>query len=263
MIRKFNYTGRKKIERNSISVRLVKDKTPHPYFDLKITLNPHDYPPDAELYVEAYDRTSFMRFRCGTLKNPVLPEDRHLTEIHSTDAILFRVKVVDPSSHHGRILAAADRLTSIGESQEDTKHISLLPVTYEDIGMEIWKLDFWDTGPVLIVNNKIESVNITETVKTSDLFFSLVYPSVLREILLRILVIDDAFADDDPELWQNLWLAFVENLPDVEKITDKNEFQNFSQNQDFFIRWIDTDAVPAFCRKFGIKEKFETDIGRI
>jgi len=263
MIRKFNYTGRKKIERNNISIRLIKDNSPHPYFDLKISVSADDFPDDSELFVEAYDRSSFMRFKCGTLKNPVLPEDRHLTAIHSTDAILFRVKVVDPSAHHGRILAVADRLTSIGESQEDSKHISLLPVTYEDLDKEIWKLDFRDTGPVLILNKKIESVNVTEIVKTSDLFFSLVYPSVLREILVRILVIDDAFEEDDPELWQNLWLAFVENLPEVPKITDSYEFENFSSNHDFFLIWIDDDVIPAFCKKYMIKEKFESDIGGV
>ena len=53
-------------------------------------------------------------------------------------------------------------------------------------------------GSVLIVNQKIEGVSITEIVKSSELFFSLVYPSVLREILIRILVIDDAFEDDEP-----------------------------------------------------------------
>ncbi len=263
MIRKFNYTGRKKIERNDILIRLVKDTTPHPYFDLKISINPEGFPDDAEIYLEAYDRSSFMRFRCGTLKDPVLPADRHLTGIHSTDAIHFRVKVVDPSAQHGKILAVADRLTSVGESPEDTRHRSLLPVAYDDLGKEIWRLDFRDIGPVLTINNKIDAVNVTEIVKSSDLFFSLVYPSVLREILIRILVIDDAFDDEDPELWQNLWLAFVENMPDVPKITDTPEYEKPAENQDFFLNWIDNDVLPAFCRKYQIKEKFETDIVRV
>jgi len=263
MIRKFNYTGRKKIERNDISIHLVKDTTPHPYFDLKITASSEDFPDDAELFVEAYDRSSFMRFHCGTLKNPKFPEDRHLTEIHSTDAIHFRVKVVDPSTQHGKILAVADRLTSVGESLEDTKHRSLLPVTYADLGKEIWKLDFRDIGPVLTVNNKIEDVNVTEIVKSSDLFFSLVYPSVLREILVRILVIDETFEEDEPELWQNLWLTFVESLPEVTKITDSREFINPDENQDFFLKWIEDEVIPAFCRKYQIREKFESEIVRV
>jgi hypothetical protein len=263
MIRKFNYTGRKKIERKNISIRLVKDSTLHPYFDLKLDFNADDFPDDAELFVEAYDRSSFMRFPCGKLKNPMYPEDRHLTAIHSTEAILFRIKIVDPSAHHGKILAVADRLTSIGESQEDARRISLLPVNFADLGKEIWRLDFWNTGPVLIVNQKIEGVSITEIVKSDELFFSLVYPSVLREILIRILIIDDAFEDNDPESWQNLWLAFVENLPDVPKITDAPEFENFSSNQEFFLKWIDEDVIPAFCKKFTIKEKFESEMGRI
>jgi len=263
MIRKFNYTGRKKIERKDISIRLVKDSTPYPYFDLKISVSPEEFPDDAELFVEAYDRSSFMRFRCGTLKTPVLPEDRHLTAIHSTDAIHFRVKIVDPSAQHGKILAVADRLTTVGETPEDSKHRSLLPVTYMDLGKEIWKLDFRDIGPVLTINNKIDVVNVTEIVKSSDLFFSLVYPSVLREILVRILVIDESFEDDDPELWQNLWLMFVEHLPDVPKITGTPEFEKPEENQDFFLKWIDDDVLPAFCKKYQIREKFEADIVRV
>ena len=263
MIRKFNYTGRKKIERKYISIRLINDNTPYPYFDIKMDINTSDFEDDPELYIEAYDRSSFMRFRCGTLKQPLIPEDRHLYDIHSTEAILFRVKLVDPSAQHGKILAVADRLASTGESPEETKRISILPVTYEDLGPEIWKLDFRDTGPVLAVNKKIEMVNITEIVKTSDLFFSLVYPSVLREILIRILLIDEVFEDDDPESWQNLWLAFVEKLPDVPKITESPEFENqeFTVNREFFLKWIDDDAVPAFCRQYGIKGKFESEIG--
>jgi hypothetical protein len=263
MIRKFNYTGRKKIDRDNISIRLVRDTTPHPYFDLKISLNPEDFPDDAELIVEAYDRSSFMRFKCGSLKSPVFPEDRHLTEIHSTNAILFRVKVVDPTTQHGKILAAADRLTSVGESQEDARRISLLPVSYADLGKEVWKLDFWNTGPVLILNKRIESVSVSEIVKTSDLFFSLVYPSVLREILVHILVIDDTFEEEDPELWQNLWIRFVESLPDVPKITGTSEFENSSSDPAFFLNWIDNDVIPAFCRKYMIKEKFESEIVRV
>jgi len=204
-----------------------------------------------------------MRFRCGTLKNPVFPEDRHLTEIHSTNAILFRVKVVDPTTRHGKILAAADRLTSVGESQEEAKRISLLPVSYADLGKEVWKLDFWNTGPVLILNKKIETVSVSEIVKTSDLFFSLVYPSVLREILIHILIIDDTYEEDDPELWQNLWIRFVENLPDVPKITGTQEFDDSSKDPAFFLKWIDDDVIPAFCRKYTIKEKFESEIVRV
>jgi hypothetical protein len=263
MIRKFNYTGRKKIERKNISIRLIKDKTPVPYFDIALDINSDDFENDPELYVEAYDRSSFMRFRCGTLKQLQIPEDRHLYDIHSTDAILFRVKLVDPSAHHGKILAAADRLASTGESPEETKRISLLPVTYEDLKQEVWKLDFRNTGPVLVVNKNIEKVNIAEIVKTSDLFFGLVYPSVLREILTHVLLIDEAFEDDDPESWQNLWLSFVENLPDVTKITETPEFENrtLTPDREYFLKWIDDEAVPAFCRKFGIKAKFESEIG--
>jgi hypothetical protein len=265
MIRKFNYTGRKKIERKNIAIHLMKDKTPHPYFDISLNINPEDFENDPELYVEAYDRSSFMRFRCGTLKQLQIPEDRHLYDIHSTDAILFRVKLVDSSTHHGKILAAADRLASTGESPEETKRIPLLPVTYEDLEQEIWKLDFRNTGPVLAVNKRIEKANISEIVKTSDLFFSLVYPSVLREILIRILLIDETFEDDDKESWQNLWLSFVENLPDVSQITITPEFENRGQlsDRDGFLKWIDDEAVPAFCRKYGVKARFESETGGV
>jgi hypothetical protein len=262
MIRKFNYTGRKKIERKDISIRLVKDKTLHPYFDLKLDLDTSNFSDDPELYVEAYDKSSFMRFRCGTLKRPLFPEDRHLYDIHSTDAISFRVKLVDPLAQHGKILAVADRLTSVGESPEDSRRIMLLPVTYDDLGPEIWNLDFRNTGPVLIVNQKIDVMSITEIVKTDDLFFSLVYPSVLREILIQILLIGDDFESDDPESWQNLWLKFVENLPEVPNITESDEFEDLENpsNYEFFRKWIDDDAIPAFCRKYGIKGKFESEM---
>jgi hypothetical protein len=263
MIRKFNYTGRKKIEKSKIHIRLLRDTTPYPYFDMKLNISPEDFLEDPELFVEAYDRSSFMRFKCGTLKNLQFPEDRHLSGLHSTDSITFRVKIVDPSAQHGKILGIADRISSVGESQEKMKHISLLPVTYVDIGKEIWNLDFRDTGPVLVINSNIEAVPVTELVRSNDLFFSLVYPQVLREILVRILVIDGASEEEDPEAWQNRWLAFVENLPDVQQITGTYEFENPIANQDYFLKWIDEQVIPAFCNKYSVKEKFEMDIGRL
>jgi hypothetical protein len=261
MIRKFNYTGRKKIEKRMIQIRLIRDTTPYPYFDMKLSFSPDDFPEESEVFVEAYDKSSFMRFNCGLLKNLQLPEDRHLSGLHSTDSITFRVKIVDPSDQHGKILGIADRISSVGENQEETKHISLLPVTYADIGKEIWNLDFRDTGPVLVINSTIEAVPITELIRSNDLFFSLVYPQVLREILVRILIVEGLPDDEDPEAWQNRWLAFVEKLPEVQQITGSYEFESPASNQDFFLKWIDEDAIPAFCRKYSVKEKFEMDIG--
>ena len=182
MIRKFNYTVRKKIEKSNIHIRLIRDTTPYPYFDMKISISPEDFPEDSELFVEAYDCTSFMRFKCGTLKNPQYPEYCHLTEIHTTDSIMFRVKQWIPQPSTAKFWVSQ---TAFHLLEKVRRTQSTLPCYPSHMTISGKKSGNWISGirAVLVLNNKIESVPVTELVRSNELFFSLVYPPVLCEIL--------------------------------------------------------------------------------
>ncbi len=52
MIRKLNYTGRKKIPLSKVSFRLIPEINGH-FFDATLKLGRLDLPPDADVFVEA------------------------------------------------------------------------------------------------------------------------------------------------------------------------------------------------------------------
>lgn len=138
MIRKFNYTGRKRIDRERLKIKLVAAEGDFPSFDAAINLDDLGLPSDAAVYVEAYDRSSYMRFDFGTVAQQIAPARRQLTELQSRELILFRVRVVDKAGAHGRVLAVADRLTPVATGAAAVEREGLLGVELQDLGDRIW-----------------------------------------------------------------------------------------------------------------------------
>jgi hypothetical protein len=109
MLRRFNYTGRKKIKQEDVPIQLI-GKGPVLEFEADFaSLTKYEIPADAKLFVEAYERAAYMRFDFGTVGSISTPTraERLLTEFEGSDAIRFRVKVVD-AGHEGQLLAEAD-----------------------------------------------------------------------------------------------------------------------------------------------------------
>jgi hypothetical protein len=261
MIRKFNYTGRKKIPRSNLKV-YFDDISKLPYtFNAELNLESLRLPGNAEVWVEAYDTSSYMRFSFGNVGSIRIPpsEKRRLTDIHSTDAVRFRIKVIDNTGKHGRILALANGIATTGTQPQTSHKIPLLPVIYKDLEQEIWRLEYTSEGPFLVINNQLIDYGIREHVRTDNSFISLVYPSVIREILLRIFLSDEVF-DTEGDDWQNDWLKFITGIPGGDDLPEPEE-DNLGkiQNMIDFLEWIDNEAVPAFCKKNAFKEKYQQE----
>ena len=109
MIRKFNYTGRKKINRSNILISLFKNGR-FIQFDAEIKLDGLNLPGNASVYVEPYYHFSFMRFNFGTVENFYPPNETLITEIPFSEILYFRIKVVDEIDIHGQLLAYADKI---------------------------------------------------------------------------------------------------------------------------------------------------------
>lgn len=262
MIRKFNYTGRKKIPRSNITV-FFEDISKVPYtFNAELSLDTLRLPGNAEVWIEAYDTSSYMRFSFGNVGNIRIPppERRRLTDIHSTDAVRFRVKVIDNTGKHGKILAMANGIATTGIQLQTSKKNPLLPVIYKDLEQEIWRLEYTPDGPFLVINNHLINYGIREHVRTDNRFLSLVYPSVVREILLRIFLSEEVF-DTEGDDWRNDWLKFVTGIPGSADLPETEEDDSGKiQNIEGFLDWIDNEAVPAFCKKFDFKEKYQQEL---
>src|SRR5438477_4242186 len=141
MIRRFNYTGRKKIVRDDVAIILTSDGSVKGFEANLSALGDSKYnlPKDARLFVEAYERTAYMRFDFGTTGTITPPprEARLLTEFEGSNGIRFRVKVVD-CAHDAQLLAEADGILPLTPEESEQNKLPLLPVRSEDLGQEVW-----------------------------------------------------------------------------------------------------------------------------
>jgi len=211
MIRKFNYTGRKKIKRSNVRIDLLRDEEEMRYFNISLHLEDLNLLDNAHIYVEAYHRSGYQRFDFGTVGQIVRPPDRRLNRFSDKVIPLFRVKIVDRTSAHGRILAAVDKIRPESIDAAPAGSQSLLYVEYDDLGHVIWQLDLDGDWPVLKLNHRIEEISLIA--RSDNRFLPLVYPETLRQILTRILVEDEHTDPDCDDDWPSLWLKLACSLP--------------------------------------------------
>jgi hypothetical protein len=113
-------------------------------FNADLRLTDHELPAEALVFVEAYRRTTWMRFPFGTVADIQAPppERRRLSEFDSAEGIRFRVKVTQPRDEH-ILLAAADRIP-LGKPEDEADKEALLPVVPVELGDEVWRVDLDD-----------------------------------------------------------------------------------------------------------------------
>ncbi len=244
MIRRFNYTGRRRIRRSRVRVRLG-DEGARRRFDAEIDLDGTELPRDAKVFVEAYHRTAYRRFPFGTVGDPRPPANRSLEGL-PVQRPLFRVKVVAAGDGLARILAAADRIVPVEARRDEETRQSLLPVEYEDLGERVWALDLDSDWPRLRLNRRFEGIR--EAARSGREFLTLVYPEVFRAILERALAEGCFDPEADEDDWGTLWLRFAcrelgRPAPPVHGGAEAAE-------------WID-EAVNAFCARARVAPSFE------
>ena len=250
MIRKFNYTGRKRILRSRITINLVPVQRGPSYFEASIDLTGIDLPKRAEIFVEAYRRWFFKRFHFGTVDRIQQPEDRYLEDQDPRALIMFRVKVVEPGAR-GRILAGADRIVPHRTDEKPSDKVSILPVDFVDLGRCLWRLDLESDPPILQLNSTVEEIK--DVARSDPHFMALVYPEVVRQVLSRIVVEEDYLDfDADPDDWQSQWLTFATNMLGTRHLPPSGHTEPVRQEK---FRWID-DVVDAFCSTYKTLDRF-------
>lgn len=234
MLRKLNFTERAKIPRSDVRVTLRRDTDGVLVFDPQLSFDAVAVVPSARVFIEAYYRTSFMRFDCGSVEAFSPPDDRRLTEIDGTSIVRFRVKVVDNSANDHRIVAVADDIVVSEERRESSGRLPLLEVNFSDaLGQQAWRVAFEANGPVLELNNRI--ANIKDIAKNDPAFLALVYPAAVRQVLTQILLVDRQDTHADGDEWWNLWLRWASRY--ASPLPDAGDDAMF---------WID-DVIAVFC----------------
>ena len=204
MIRRYNYTSRKKIPRERAKV-ILHEGNPSS-FDAAISLDDLGLPDDADLILVANRTSRSQRFRYGRVGAIRQPDDRRLTEIGGTPT--FRLLVVE-SGGSGRLLGVANRIPIHREEGEGGDGLqSLLWVQEADIGDEVWRTDFAE-HPTLYLNRNIP--DISAAVRSDEKFRSLIVPEMFRSLLKHMLLVEEYDPEDDDGKWAD-WVTLVKTF---------------------------------------------------
>lgn len=259
MPRRFNYTGRKRVNREDCLIQLVENDRKLT-FDANIRLAGYGLEtlaPPPRVFIEAYRGASSLwrRFDFGTAGAVTSPANRSLADFGTGIDVLFRLKVTSEGVDKGKLLASADQ---ISPTLPDGKRPSLPLISHiasDDIGHELWRVEFDEHGshiPVLKVNNRVP-MGVDQFVIDPE-FRALFAPVVMRQVLSRILIVDRDLGDEDDESdWRQRWVRFSESLsgvPECPGILEKD-----GSNFDGIDSWI-TGAVEAFAKQSGLLDRF-------
>ncbi|MEM9056796.1 MAG: hypothetical protein AAGD86_04925 [Pseudomonadota bacterium] len=217
-------------------------------FSARYELDGLKFPSEAQVFIEAHNANSYMRFAFGTIGAPQEPADTRLHAITRRPLPKFRLKVVDNRTASGLLLGVADQIVPQHGEEVDAGRQALLPVDFCDLGERTWRIDLTD-WPVLELNNRIDSIG--EAARSSGAFLGLVYPEVLRRVLREIVVAQEI---TDPEFdegaWPSLWLRFACALPGVGAPPDGSAGDAAARQSE----WIE-QAVEAFCQSQQARRK--------
>lgn len=239
MKRRFNYTERKRITLDRISINITRTNHVAESFDASINLEGMGLPDDAKVYVEAYHRTDLMRYPFGTVGNMVCPPDTGLSHLAHHENMRFRVIVVDESDKRGLILALADRMRPAGIYRKR----SILPVEFRDLGRQVWKVDYEGDEPVLLLNERIP--NVHNLARTDPRFHLYIYPAVIREIFTHMFFIDEFDVEEPAQEWHRSWLEFAKRFLGDDGVLQLQLEGDQSDATDW-LDWIDK-LVEEFC----------------
>ena len=249
MIRRFNFTKRKRIEQERVGIEMIEptDGGP-PSFHAGLDFDGLELPANAPVTIEVYRGRTALRFPWGTVGRLTPPLDRRL--VNMPDNPSFRVKVVAPDGS-GVLLGMANHI----RPQREERHGSLVWLDASDLGKEVWRLEFGDGNPTLLVNRDI--AGIEAAVQSDAAFRGLVMPEVLRAVIVWALMVGDADPEDDDGEWGEL-MRFVRSFYDAPLLSAASDGDNRAAR----MAWADA-AVAAFTQKrFRASDDYTAALGR-
>lgn len=255
MIRKFNYTGRQRIRRDSVKIEIVNGGTSQQSFICQVDLAGYGFPESAHVLLEAYHATEVKRFSLGSVSSITMPSDRSLFQFSSFPALHFRLLVVDETMKKSLILGTADRLSPSSGSANghSAGGRSILPVKTDNSMNQEWRIEFDDGSPFLVLNGNVDGIR--DMIQSdAGLRFS-VLPAAFRQILMEFIFVQGVDDDPDEEMPWHDWLLFCSELQEetLDKVLD-------SQDDDFdretVLSWIE-EIVDIFASHNRFLEKLQ------
>ena len=247
-----NFTGRKRIRQEHIDIRFAPAERGQPrQATINIDMSGWNFPINSAIVLEAYHRSNAMRFPCGTIGSPNIPQVVALDFLDSSAPILFRLKVVGVDTRPGCLLGSAERIRAVSSEDEADGQRSLFPIVSREIGEQLWKVDFTDAGPELVLNLQIS--DFRHTLVRDPILKGTILPAALR-IVLEKLVSNPITHDVGGDSWEVDWITFCKERLNSDDLPDSS-VEDVEQ-------WI-LDTVDKFCclHKFVTQSitKFEVD----
>ncbi len=265
MIRRFNYTQRQRLLHDHLLLSLfTDDASGFPAFKAALDISAYDFPTLARVYVEAYFKSSMMRFDYGTVSDVASRAgDVHLLDDLQGNNIYFRVKVVDETDDIGRLLAVADKVDPKTDAFHPVDKLPLLHVVFSsDLGRRIWRVDTAEAQvmPTLEVNDTLNlDIPVRELVRKDPMFVSLVFPAVIEQILTYIFFIaeDVDIQSDASHDWRSAWVRYA--MQQTRLYTDIQQLDDLDtpEKQD----WIQ-ETVQRFCHERDVAQLFTDEINQ-
>ncbi|QDU28886.1 hypothetical protein ETAA8_39920 [Anatilimnocola aggregata] len=254
MIKRVNFTGRRRIPRSKIDLQLF-DGTPR-RFSANIQFEEGVFTSDAEVVLEATSAGSSIveRIACGTVGQLQQPQLRELKHIEQEN-VLFTLKVIDRSEQIGRLLGVADQLRPerSGEPSSGGRR-GILPIELADLGQEVWRLEFTDHDVLLQVNERL--TDLKDRVRSDAMLYAIIYPDVIRRVL-RAAIAENVEIDEDSDRWSVLWLRFGRDLHPLQ--TKPPATVDTSELID---EWID-EVATAFCNQHRLFDEYQNTLTRM
>lgn len=253
MIRRFNHTGRRTIAQRHAQVTLHKLSSGEVCFEIELDLSSYRFPDDARVRVDARRSNAAQRWDFGTVRDLRQPPqaDRLLRDV--PDSATFRVTVIaadDSGLLYGLSGDLRSRRKAAGDDVEPAVESMLHVVVADDLGQEVWRLDFGDEeSPVLQLNKSIDGID--QIIERDAAFRALVIPEVFRTILQRAVLVAQVDPDDpEPNAWTD-WLDLAkQQAPEVE-VPALSDLSDTSQ-RDAALSWIEL-VVRQFASQEGLQ----------
>lgn len=251
--RRINSTGRQRITRDCVEIRLLEPMPGEP-LKAKVSLNLDklNFPGNSQVALEAYHRSSGMRFDFGTIDALAIPPVLVLSEVDRGGSVLFRLKVIDNDNEPGKLLGSAERIQPKGEEDQDGRR-SIFPILFRDLGSDVWKVEVeYGDRPKLLINKRMQGFDYK--LQENPMLQGVILPAALRFLMAELVKNAETGDDDDEEeSWKEDWLSYSRDELDMTE--DPRELDEVKR-----MAWID-DAVQSFCKKCGFIKKIRSMSG--
>lgn len=162
-------------------------------FNLKLNLSPYGFDQDARIRVDAWRKNAFQRWDWGTVGGAADRNGDARILRGVPKECQFRVSVI-AGDGTGRLLGVAHPRPRLPVE-------SLLPLVADDLGGELWHLDYGEGDDMVVLKVNRELPDFAETVRGDPAFRALVMPQVMRSILERALLVERVDPGDGEGRW--------------------------------------------------------------